>query len=105
MSGLPMPAAVKEILSVDARVRAVARYRWLKDNSIALPDILAGSVSDDSPMSAFLAKNDKQFFFGSKLNLIFWKESEKIVVCFNAVSKSFRKTTASVIDSFGMICL
>ena len=69
----------------------------------SLPKICAESDSEDSPMSLFFAKSTRCFLFGSKLSETFWNESAKIVVRFSAVSKSFRSTTASTMESFGII--
>src|SRR3989344_524281 len=105
MRGLPMPAAVIEMLSDDVSGSTADRYLWLNDKSSVLPEIFAFSVSDDSPMSVFFAKNEKLSFLGLKLIFTFWNASENIAVLFSAVSKSFLNKIASVMDSFGIICL
>ena len=71
ISGLPIPAAVRERLSAGVSDSMVARYRWLNERSRGLPDMRAIIASDDSPISMFRAKREKRFFFGSKLILTF----------------------------------
>ena len=86
-----MPAAVNERLSAEVRERIEERYRWLKERSSGLPETCPVITSIDSPTSLLCAYRERVFFLGVNVRRTFWNESENIVVCLSACSKSFRK--------------